>query len=51
MANRIFRPSAMTKPLNFGLGSGEPTIVGLGRGVEGLGDVKQVLRKWGLGKQ
>jgi len=49
VANRVFRPSASTKPINFGLGSGEPTIVGLGKGVENLGDVKGTLRKWDLG--
>lgn len=51
VANRIFKPSAHTKPLNFGLGSGAPTIVGMGKNVESLGDVKQTLRNWGLGRQ
>ncbi len=51
MATRILRPSAKTKPLNHGLGSGTPTVVGIGRNLERLGDVKDVLRRWDLGKR
>ena len=49
VATRIFRPDTRTMPLNGGIGSGEPTIVAIGKGVEGLGDVRAVLRKWDLG--
>ena len=51
VATRILRPSSTTKPLNHGLGSGVPTIVAIGRNLERLGDVKQVLRKWDLGRR
>ncbi|BEI82118.1 hypothetical protein CcaverHIS002_0212780 [Cutaneotrichosporon cavernicola] len=49
-ATRVLRPSSRTVPLNYGLGSGEPTIVAQGQ-VEALGDVRGTLRAWGLGKQ
>ncbi|KAL7423203.1 Mitochondrial-processing peptidase subunit alpha [Cryptotrichosporon argae] len=49
-ATRVLRPSSTTTPLNYGLGSGLPTIVGLGQ-VERLGDVQQVVRDWALGRQ
>lgn len=49
VATRIFRPQSRTTPLNAGIGSGEPTIVGIGKNVEGLGDVRSVLKKWDLG--
>lgn len=49
-ATRVLRPSSRTTPLNYGLGSGEPTIVAQGQ-VEGLGDVKATLKAWGLGRQ
>lgn len=49
-ATRVLRPSSRTTPLNYGLGSGEPTIVAQGQ-VEALGDVRGTLRAWGLGKQ
>ncbi|ORY35394.1 Metalloenzyme, LuxS/M16 peptidase-like protein [Naematelia encephala] len=51
VATRILRPSASTKPVNGGRGSGEPTIVAMGKDVHLLGDVKQVLRQWDLGKR
>lgn len=46
----MLRPSSRTVPLNYGLGSGEPTIVAQGQ-VEGLGDVAATLKAWGLGRQ
>lgn len=49
-ATRVLRPSSRTAPLNYGLGSGEPTIVAQGQ-VEALGDVRGTLKAWGLGKQ
>jgi processing peptidase subunit alpha len=49
-ATRVLRPSSRTVPLNYGLGSGEPTIVAQGQ-IEALGDVRGTLRAWGLGKQ
>lgn len=49
-ATRVLRPSSRTTPLNYGLGSGEPTIVAQGQ-VEGLGDVRATLKAWGLGRQ
>ncbi|KAK4687959.1 hypothetical protein P7C73_g2156, partial [Tremellales sp. Uapishka_1] len=49
-ATRILRPSSATVPLNYGLGSGKPTIVAQGR-MDLLGDVKTVLKDWGLGRQ
>lgn len=49
-ATRVLRPSSRTTPLNYGLGSGEPTIVAQGQ-VEGLGDVAATLKAWGLGRQ
>ena len=51
-ANRVLRPSSSSNPstLNYGLGSGKPTIVAQGPDVGRLGDVGGVLRKWGLGK-
>jgi processing peptidase subunit alpha len=53
VANRVLRPSkqvagAHAKPLNFGLGSGQATVVAQGN-LEGLGDVRQALFKRGLG--
>jgi processing peptidase subunit alpha len=45
----VLRPSSATVPLNYGMGSGQPTIVAQGQ-VEALGDVKGVLKSWGLGK-
>jgi len=49
VATRLFRPDSRKTPLNAGIGSGEPTIVGIGKNVEGLGDVRSILRKWDLG--
>jgi processing peptidase subunit alpha len=49
-ATRVLRPSSRTTPLNYGLGSGEPTIVAQGQ-VEALGDVRATLKAWGLGRQ
>ncbi|TXT10794.1 hypothetical protein VHUM_02299 [Vanrija humicola] len=49
-ATRVLRPSSRTAQINYGLGSGEPTIVGQGQ-VEALGDVRATLKAWGLGKQ
>ena len=46
-ASRVLRPDAMR--LNYGLGSGKPTIVAQGKNLRALGDVKRTLRKWGLG--
>lgn len=49
VATRLFRPDSRKTPLNAGIGSGEPTIVAIGKNVEGLGDVRSILRKWDLG--
>lgn len=51
MANRVLKPSSKTAVVNYGLGSGEPTIVAQGPNLEALGDVKSTLRKWGIGKR
>jgi processing peptidase subunit alpha len=49
-ANRVLRPSFNTTPLNYGLGSGKPTIVAQGPNLEALGDVQRALRRWDLGR-
>lgn len=53
-ANRVLRPnspaSATAGPLNFGLGSGRPTVVAQGPGLGALGDVMATLRRWDLGR-
>jgi processing peptidase subunit alpha len=51
VATRILKPSADTPVLNYGLGSGEATIVAQGANLEQLGDVKSILKTWGLGKR
>lgn len=51
-ASRVLRPAEMPKQaLNFGLGSGQPTVVVQGP-LDGLGnlDVMGTLKNWGLGK-
>lgn len=48
-ATRVLRPADGDAPLNYGLGSGAPTIVAQGK-LEGLHDVAEVLKSWGLGK-
>ncbi|WWC63158.1 uncharacterized protein I303_105758 [Kwoniella dejecticola CBS 10117] len=49
-ANRVLRPTSSTSRLNYGLGSGKPTIVAQGPNLSALGDVKRTLReRWGLG--
>ncbi|KAJ9122120.1 hypothetical protein QFC24_004347 [Naganishia onofrii] len=50
-ATRVLRPSesSTAQPLNYGLGSGEPTIVVQGK-LDGLHDIADVLKEWGLGK-
>ena len=50
VASDMFKPNDRSKPMNFGLGSGAPTIVGLGKNVEWLGDVRATVRAWGLGE-
>jgi len=49
-ANRVLKPSSKTTVLNYGLGSGEPTIVAQGTNLSALGDVKGALKRWGLGR-
>lgn len=49
-ATRVLRPSSRTVPLNYGLGSGEATIVAQGQ-IEALGDVRATIKQWGLGRQ
>jgi processing peptidase subunit alpha len=49
-ATRVLRPSSRTAVVNYGLGSGEATIVAQGQ-VEALGDVHATLKAWGLGRQ
>ncbi|WVR07392.1 hypothetical protein IAU60_004433 [Kwoniella sp. DSM 27419] len=49
-ANRILRPTSTTGRLNYGLGSGRPTIVAQGPNLNALGDIKRSLKeRWGLG--
>ncbi|KAJ9112380.1 hypothetical protein QFC19_000801 [Naganishia cerealis] len=50
-ATRVLRPSEDSKaaPVNYGLGSGQPTIVVQGK-LDGLHDIADVLKQWGLGK-
>lgn len=49
-ASRVLRPEENpATPLNYGLGSGAPTIAAYGN-LEGLGDLQSVLKSWGLGK-
>jgi processing peptidase subunit alpha len=48
VARRVFRPQEATTRLNFGLGSGQSTVVGWGN-TKGLGDVRATLAKRGLG--
>ncbi|GHJ84356.1 hypothetical protein NliqN6_0758 [Naganishia liquefaciens] len=48
-ATRVLRPSEGDVPLNYGLGSGQPTIVAQGK-LDGLHDIAEVLQSWGLGK-
>lgn len=48
-ASRVLRPQENGQQLNYGLGSGQPTIVAHGN-LDGLGDLSEVLRSWGLGK-
>ena len=47
-ASRVLHPSSGNR-LNYGLGSGKPTIVAQGKNLSALGDVKRALQKWGLG--
>jgi processing peptidase subunit alpha len=49
-ANRVLRPSEGISQLNYGLGSGVPTIVAQGPDLTRLGDVKRALRRWDLGR-
>jgi processing peptidase subunit alpha len=48
-ATRVLRPKEGDAPLNYGLGSGQPTIVAQGQ-LDGLHDIAEVLQSWGLGK-
>lgn len=51
-ATRVLRPAERpTQALNYGLGSGEPTVVVQGP-LDNLGnlDLMSTLRQWGLGK-
>lgn len=49
-ASRVLRPAENpSKPLNDGLGSGQPTIVCYGN-LTGLHDLPDVINSWGLGK-
>lgn len=49
VASRIFRPETRTTPMNGGIGSGEPTIVAIGKNAGAMSDARAVLKKWGLG--
>ncbi|UZJ55491.1 hypothetical protein CBS101457_004811 [Exobasidium rhododendri] len=48
VARRVFKPQESSKPLNFGLGSGQSSVVGLGN-TRGLGDVRALLAQKKLG--
>jgi processing peptidase subunit alpha len=47
-ATRVLRPAESNSQLNYGLGTGEATIVAHGN-LDGLGDIKGTLKAWGLG--
>ncbi|ORX38657.1 putative Mtochondrial processing peptidase [Kockovaella imperatae] len=50
VATDMFRPKERNAKMNLGLGTGAPTIVGIGKNVEWLGNVRETVRQWGLGE-
>lgn len=49
VATRIFRPETRTTPMNGGIGSGDATVVAIGKNAGAMSEARAVLHKWGLG--